>query len=80
MEPIDFPGPAYRESDPIVERVCFKFQQRSTLGVQKYGTTLAENPLEMMGWLRHLQEELMDGVNYIERLMFEVEKMGEMDS
>ncbi len=79
MEPIDFPGPAYRESDPIVDRVCSKFQKRSALGIQKYGTTLADNQLCIMGWLRHLQEELMDGVNYIERLMLEVEKTGDID-
>jgi len=52
--------------DPIVEAVREKLRQRSAVGIKKYGTTLAENNTD--DFLNHLQEELMDGILYIEKL------------
>jgi hypothetical protein len=40
--------------------------QRSVIGREKYGTTTADNSLNLLQWLQHLQEELMDAVIYIE--------------
>jgi hypothetical protein len=54
-------------SDPIVDQVIAKFQSRSAIGARKYGTTLHQNNKD--NYLLHLQEELMDGCNYIEKLM-----------
>jgi len=52
--------------DPIVEAVREKLKQRSSIGIKKYGTTLAENNTD--NFLNHLQEELMDAILYIEKL------------
>jgi len=52
--------------DPIVQSVIRKMNQRSKDGIEKYGTTLLENDKDC--FLTHLQEELMDAVNYIEKL------------
>jgi hypothetical protein len=52
--------------DPIVEAVREKLKQRSSIGIKKYGTTLANNNTD--DFLNHLQEELMDGILYIEKL------------
>lgn len=57
------------ETDPIVDAVCAKLQARSELGIKKYGTTLADNPATVKEKLVHIQEELMDGANYIEWLL-----------
>lgn len=54
-------------SDPIVDQVIAKFQSRSDIGAKKYGTTLHANNKD--NYLLHLQEELMDACNYIEKLM-----------
>lgn len=54
--------------DPIIQKVVEKFIQRSNVGVDKYGTTLNDNELSGLEWLNHLQEELMDAVNYIEKI------------
>ncbi len=54
------------KKDSIVEEVVKQFRKRSELGISKYGTTLAENDND--NFLIHLQEELMDAVNYIEKL------------
>ena len=53
--------------DPVVKRVVNKFVSRSDVGFAKYGVTLDKDPSEMFQWLNHLQEELMDAVNYIEK-------------
>lgn len=52
--------------DEIVERVVDKFRDRSGVGIMKYGQTLLENNTD--DFLEHLQLELMDAVNYIEKL------------
>ena len=54
--------------DPIIKSVVEKFVQRSNVGYKKYGVTLQEDEGNALVWLDHLQEELMDAVNYIEKL------------
>lgn len=54
--------------DKIVEAVIEKFKERSETGIKKYGTTLMRDDLNLDQWLTHLQEELMDAVNYIEAI------------
>lgn len=56
-------------TDPIVDAVCAKLQSRSAVGIKKYGTTLADNNATEREKLVHLQEELMDAVNYIEWIL-----------
>lgn len=54
--------------DPIIKSVVEKFVQRSDTGFKKYGVTLQDDGGNALKWLDHLQEELMDAVNYIEKL------------
>lgn len=54
--------------DKYIQRVKEKFEQRSQTGIKKYGTTLGRGDIDLLGWLNHLQEELMDATAYIERL------------
>ena len=54
--------------DPIVLKVLSKYYERSQLGIQKYGSTLDRDDLNLTDWLNHLQEELMDATLYIEKL------------
>jgi len=61
------------ETDPIVDAVCAKLQARSAVGLKKYGTTLADNVATVKEKLTHIQEELMDGANYVEWLLQEKE-------
>ena len=53
--------------DPVVERVVDKFVDRSDVGYKKYGVTLDKDPSEMLEWLNHLQEELMDAILYLQK-------------
>lgn len=56
------------KKDSYVEKVINKYQERSNVGIKKYGVTLDRNDLNFVSWLNHLQEELMDATLYIERL------------
>ena len=62
--------------DPIIKRVVSKFVKRSEVGFKKYGVTLMDDNTNLDGWLNHLQEELMDAVNYIERAREEIKRKG----
>jgi hypothetical protein len=53
--------------DKIIERVINKIKSRSDVGFKKYGVTLADDDQTLDKWLQHLQEELMDAVNYLEK-------------
>jgi hypothetical protein len=57
----------------IEDNVCEKIQQRAEVGKAKYGVTMERGDLDLLAWLQHLQEELMDAAVYVERLMQEVE-------
>jgi hypothetical protein len=53
--------------DKIVEQVRAKLLDRSQVGLKKYGTTIYDNTDE--NYVRHLQDELLDGANYCEQIM-----------
>jgi hypothetical protein len=53
--------------DKIIQQVVNKIQSRSDVGFKKYGVTLYDDDQGLDAWLNHLQEELMDAVNYIEK-------------
>jgi len=53
--------------DKIIERVINKIKSRSDVGYKKYGVTLKDDDQTLDVWLTHIQEELMDAVNYIEK-------------
>jgi len=53
--------------DKVIERVINKIKARSDVGYKKYGVTLHDDEQTLETWLTHIQEELMDAVNYIEK-------------
>ncbi len=55
-------------SDPIVQSVIDKFKARHLVGMKTYGMTMADNPAGILEWVNHAQDELMDGILYLERL------------
>ena len=53
--------------DKIIQNVINKIQKRSEVVFKKYGVTLYDDNQPLDIWLNHIQEELMDAVNYIEK-------------
>ena len=53
--------------DKIIEQVINKIISRSDVGFKKYKVTLHQDEQPLNVWLTHIQEELMDAVNYIEK-------------
>jgi len=60
--------------DSIVASVIMKFKNRSVLGKAKYGTDLDRTDLTTLDWIQHAQEELMDGILYLEKLKTHINK------
>lgn len=61
----------------IEGRVADKMLERAAKGLEKYGVSVEErDDLSVIEWLTHLQEELMDGAVYIEKLK---SVLGEVD-
>lgn len=54
--------------DSIVRTIIEKFAKRAEMGRQKYGTDLDRTDLPVLEWINHAQEELMDGILYLEKL------------
>lgn len=54
--------------DSIVQSILEKFVDRAEMGFKKYNNTLDREDLSRMDWINHAQEELMDGILYLERL------------
>ena len=52
----------------IENRVIDKIKERQKVGLKKYGVSVQDNPLRLMEWFNHLQEELLDGAIYIEKI------------
>ena len=48
---------------------------RQELGLKKYGTTVAKNPLELRQWLQHSYEEQLDNAIYTKRAIQQLDKI-----
>lgn len=53
----------------IENKVSEKLLTRAEAGFNKYGVTMERGDLTHKEWLIHLQEELLDGAVYIEKLL-----------
>jgi hypothetical protein len=59
--------------DKNVLEVIKQFESRMEVGYKKYGVTTADDKhTDFLGWIQHLQEELMDAIVYIERVKQEI--------
>lgn len=68
------------EADPIVQAVTDRFHARSREGIKHYGCTMADNPAPTLEWINHAQEELMDGILYLERLKADIAPHNTLES
>lgn len=57
-------------------QVCMDIIERQRRGIAKYGTTVAQNPLELRQWLHHQYEELLDAAVYCRRAIQEIDNAG----
>ena len=60
--------------DSIVTSIIDQFTARAKMGKQKYGVDLDRTDLERVDWINHAQDELMDGILYLEKLKQELQK------
>ena len=56
------------KTDTVVDSIVDSFISRAIKGKTKYGHTLDRQDLSTLEWIRHAQEELMDGILYLEKL------------
>ena len=73
MSTIDTPG-GFVRVEGTEARVCSMIAQRQQLGIAKYGTTVAKNPLELRAWLMHSLEEKLDDAVYMMRAIEEIDR------
>ncbi len=68
------------QRDKNVTSVIDQLRNREKAGLNKYGTNTERTDLDTLEWLQHLQEELMDGAVYIERLKGDVKELLRLSS
>ena len=54
--------------------VCQDIAKRQALGMNKYGISVADNPLLLRAWLVHAYEETLDNAVYLRRAIAELDK------
>ena len=75
--------PAGEPGDPgepgarlVEEAVIAKIRARGDAGLAKYGQTMDRTDLTDLEWAQHAQEEMMDGVQYLERIIMRLQEGG----
>lgn len=63
-----------RQIDDTEELVIRDIKLRQQLGLKKYGTSVANNPLEFKQWLQHAYEEALDFAVYLKRTQQEIQR------
>lgn len=56
--------------------VCEEIARRQQMGIAKYGTTVADNPLALREWIQHALEEVLDQAIYLRRAIAELDAKG----
>lgn len=56
-------------------KVCEDIANRQLHGIQKYGTTVADNPLALKAWLQHAYEEKLDDAVYMRRAIEKIDEV-----
>lgn len=59
--------------DGTEARICTEIAARQQMGINKYGTTVAENPLSLREWLVHAKQEALDQAIYLQRAIEEID-------
>ena len=54
--------------DSVVLSVIEQIKARARKGKEKYNTDLDRQDLSTLDWIQHTQEELLDGILYLEKL------------
>ena len=71
----------FKFRDPVVQNVCREFVKRSDVGYEKYGQTLDDERSfgmkNLQGYLKDVQEELMDAILYIQAAREELRDLSE---
>ena len=71
----------YSFRDPVVRHVCDEFVRRSDVGFEKYGQSIHNERTakmkDLQGYLKDVQEELMDAVLYIQAAREELQDLSE---
>jgi hypothetical protein len=60
--------------DSVVQAIVDKFITRAKFGKQKYNTDLDRQDLSVLDWIQHAQDEMHDGILYLEKLKQELMK------
>ncbi len=72
---------SYGFRDPVVKNVVDKFVERSDVGYEKYNNTLDDERRfkmkDLQGYLKDIQEELMDAILYIQTAREELRDLSE---
>jgi hypothetical protein len=61
--------------DSIVESVRQDLLDRSKAGIKKYHNTLDREDLDLVDWIQHAYEEMLDGALYLKRAKRDIEEM-----
>ena len=56
------------KTDSVVDSIIDQFITRAQFGKMKYKTDLDREDLSVPEWIEHAQQELMDGILYLEKL------------
>ena len=59
--------------DGTEARICTEIAARQQMGINKYGTTVAQNPLSLREWLVHAKQEALDQAIYLQRAIEEID-------
>ncbi len=56
------------QPDSIISSIISQFLERGKIGLEKYGTTLDRDDLQIIDWIEHAKQEHMDAILYLEKL------------
>ena len=67
---------AKEDANPYWKNICALAEKQRSKGIDTYGQGLEDNPLTIKDRLEYLEEELIDGLMYIEHIKAKLIELG----
>jgi len=62
--------------DELVQKLLRRFAKRANNGIKEYGNTMEEAEKSIFEWIDDHQEELWDGIVYMEKIRAKLKETG----
>lgn len=65
-------------ANPVYAAILTRFEAQQLKGLEKYGTFINTDDYDLLGWIEHAQQEMMDQMVYLEAIKQKLQEQSKL--